>query len=315
MIKRLSALCFAGGVFISPCLMAENNQSASDPATDAMIAAIFPVINMLLLDEEISPPEPPFIPKLNDTGILVGAGYPAGNNIDCTGETILQQDCSHGRDVTDNDDTDGRAGFSFTKISATGEALAADATEWACVKDNVTGLMWEKKEASGLNTNTDLFTFYNSDSSTNGGNAGYQLRTDYDVALENRTCVGYIEGDPATYCNTEAFVARMNAANLCGFNDWRMPSLNEAQSLVDISIIDPAIDVGYFPNTLPNRYWTGQSYSGDVVLDENGDPVLDENGEVVHDFTRAWSNFLGALDDGTVEKWQIGLIRLVRKAY
>jgi hypothetical protein len=83
--------------------------------------------------------------KLNDTGITWGGNYPSGNNTTCTGETIDQQDCSFGRDVTHNDNSDGYAGFNFTKLSATGAELQASETTWSCVKDNVTGLVWEVK--------------------------------------------------------------------------------------------------------------------------------------------------------------------------
>ncbi len=83
--------------------------------------------------------------KLNDTGIISGGNYPGGNNSTCTGTTINQQDCSHGRDFTHNDDSDGHAGFSFTKLDANGNDLSASAGQWRCVRDNVTGLIWEAK--------------------------------------------------------------------------------------------------------------------------------------------------------------------------
>ena len=49
------------------------------------------------------------IARLNDTGIDWGGDYPDGNNATCTGETITAQDCSNGRDVTHDDDSDGHA--------------------------------------------------------------------------------------------------------------------------------------------------------------------------------------------------------------
>ena len=60
---------------------------------------------------------------LNDTGITWGGSYPSGNNAGCTGEEIGAQDCSHGRDFTNNDNSDGHAGFSFTKLDASGLPL------------------------------------------------------------------------------------------------------------------------------------------------------------------------------------------------
>ena len=57
-------------------------------------------------------------------------------------------------------------------------------------------------------------------------------------------------------CDTEKFVADVNAAGLCNAHDWRLPTVKELEQIVDFSQLYPAIDTNYFPNT-PNRYfWT-----------------------------------------------------------
>lgn len=89
---------------------------------------------------------------LNDTGITFCSDG-AFNVSSCNIPSYPRQDGDFGRDVTDNDDKDGHAGFSFTKISATGEVLPLDAKVWACVKDNVTGLLWEVKTAQNASEN------------------------------------------------------------------------------------------------------------------------------------------------------------------
>lgn len=78
-------------------------------------------------------------PLFNDTGIVLDSGGGA-----CTSS---EEDCNYGRDATvpDPTPTDGHAGFSFTKLAANGTELTADAISWVCVKDNVTGLVWEAK--------------------------------------------------------------------------------------------------------------------------------------------------------------------------
>jgi hypothetical protein len=53
------------------------------------------------------------------------------------------QDGDFGRDADKPAKKDGRAGFSFVKIGADGSELPADATDWSCVRDKVTGLTWE----------------------------------------------------------------------------------------------------------------------------------------------------------------------------
>jgi pimeloyl-ACP methyl ester carboxylesterase len=197
---------------------------------------------------------------LNDTGITWGGNYPSGNNAGCTGTEIGAQDCSHGRDVTHNDPSDGHAGFSFTKLDANGVPLANQAadyatTPWACVQDNVTGLIWEVKTADGgLHDQNDTYFWYNTDPAANGGANGYDN--------PGNTCEGYVVGQPATYCNTQDYVARVNAAGWCGASDWRMPTRKELVGIVSFGRINPAIDTGFFPNTLPFPYsivWSGSS--------------------------------------------------------
>ncbi len=197
---------------------------------------------------------------LNDTGITWGGDYPSGNNTGCTGEEIGAQDCSHGRDTTHDDDTDGLAGFSYTKLDSNGEPLANQAanyadTPWECVQDNVTGLIWEVKTDNGwLHDKDDTYTWYNSDATSNGG-------ADGDDGAANNTCYGYNSFTPLTYCNTDAYVPRVNLYGWCGASDWRMPTLKELESLVNFGRSNPAIDTDYFPNTVSSYVWSASPYA------------------------------------------------------
>ncbi|WP_319380288.1 DUF1566 domain-containing protein [Thiomicrorhabdus sp.] len=205
---------------------------------------------------------------MNDTGITWGGNYPEGNNSDCTGETIDEQDCSFGRDVKAASGSlakagGGMVGFDFTKLGSDGTALliqdqAYDAngdealgTKWSCVRDNHTGLIWEMKtdmaRGTDLHSNDDVFNWYNSDPASNGGAVGYADNVG-DV------CTGYDANDSATFCNTEAFVARVNAAGFCGATDWRLPSLIELQSIVHYGRTSPTIDQNYFANVTNRIY-------------------------------------------------------------
>ena len=65
---------------------------------------------------------------LNDTGVDWGGDYDNGNNSACSSNVSAPQDCHQGRDATHDDDSDGHAGFAFTKLDSSGNALEADAT-------------------------------------------------------------------------------------------------------------------------------------------------------------------------------------------
>lgn len=55
--------------------------------------------------------------------------------------------------------------------------------------------------------------------------------------------------------------ALQHAANAvyAGSNLWRLPNKNELASLVEQQCYEPAINSAFFPNTLPNWYWTSTS--------------------------------------------------------
>ena len=182
--------------------------------------------------------------KLNDTGITQCANR---NTVfaDCSATSLggwfgLNQDGEVGRDALASKGQltkvgGGDGGFDFTKIGATGQKLPANATEWSCVLDNHTGLMWEvKTDDGGLHDKDNTYQWYNSDISTNGGAVGY-------------------ENDGK---NTQAFTHAVNAQGLCGYTDWRLPEKQELQSIVNYGKESPAIDGAYFPNTRSSFYWS-----------------------------------------------------------
>jgi len=168
---------------------------------------------------------------LNDTGIDFGGNYPIGNNAGCTGAAIEQQDCAHGRDATHNDNADGHAGFSYTKLAADGAELPASAENWACVRDNVTGLVWEGKTDDGGIHDKDNTYRWGGVSALGAGYGTYY--PDWDVLVNGS-----------------------NADALCGFSDWRVPTRFELAGLVNHNRESPAIDTAFFPNTPAWFFWT-----------------------------------------------------------
>ncbi|KAB2837692.1 MAG: DUF1566 domain-containing protein, partial [Burkholderiales bacterium] len=150
----------------------------------------------------------------------------------------------------------GSKGFDFTKIANNGSTLPAGAalgngpTDWACTYDNHTGLMWEVKvnNAAHLRHMSHSYTWYDSVHNY-GGNPG---------TASGGTCL------VAGRCDTEKFVADVNATHLCGHDDWRLPTLHELHNLADRGIASPGltIDTTYFPNTHAWYFWSGSPFAG-----------------------------------------------------
>jgi hypothetical protein len=169
---------------------------------------------------------------LNDTGNTWGGNYPSGENTTCTSNITGPQDCNFGRDANKNNNCDGYAGFSFTKIDSKGKILPANAATWSCVRDNVTGLIWEVK--------TNDSSIHDKDNTYRWG---------------GKTARG--SGYGTYYNDWNSLVDGSNSKRLCGFSDWRVPNRTELQSLViHDGGLYRSIDTAFFPNTKSEDYWS-----------------------------------------------------------
>jgi hypothetical protein len=167
--------------------------------------------------------------------------------------SMPRQDGRFGRDVASPSKAGGgAAGFDFTPLDAGGNAIAltgspaVPAATPRCVKDNLTNLIWEVKTsaspASGLQDSSYRYAW--------GSNAG------------TASCGGTVSP-----CNTDTYIAALNAANLCGetANDWRLPTRRELLGIVHNELTAaPMIDASFFPATQSNWYWTSDTYAPDL---------------------------------------------------
>jgi hypothetical protein len=179
---------------------------------------------------------------LNDSGIVQGGIDNNGINRDCTGTDIELQDCFHGRDATDNNNGDGKAGFSFLKLGISGKKLSPAADTWSCVKDKVTGRVWEvKTNDGGIHDFKNVYRW--------GGKGADQYGNQF-------------------YNDWNALLNASNGGALCGYRDWRLPTRKELESIIDFGATQPAIDEDYFPWTIhysggSRYYWTTSVFAGD----------------------------------------------------
>lgn len=190
---------------------------------------------------------------------------PASNVASVASETGTHpgQDCRFGRDAAAAGSAlpkigAGAKGFDYTKISNFGAELASTAAQgggandWACTRDNITGLTWEVKTATAMDLRYlgHTYTWYDSNPATNGGNSGTTGVNSCGATL------------PGSLCNTEAYVAAVNAYAVCNYIDWRMPTIRELFTLVDEGNSTVGVDPSHFPDMgTPSNFWTGSSYA------------------------------------------------------
>lgn len=196
---------------------------------------------------------------VNDTGVV--ANVSNSGLINGSSHSFPGQDADIGRDRMHESDVlekagAGDEGFDFTKLDSFGDEIDASETDWSCVRDNVTGLIWElKTDDGGLHDVDNTYSWVLSTTSTEAQNDGASC------TISN--------------CNTAAFVAAVNAEGLCGFYDWRMPTHNELMSIMHFGESGGNfVDTNYFPfntpdATVPTWYWTSiqnvDGASGDTL--------------------------------------------------
>jgi hypothetical protein len=187
--------------------------------------------------------------RLNDTGITWAGEYPTGNKTgnDCNAPAIDgKQDCDYGRDKIHNDDTNGMAGFDFTMLNEAGEALDDQNDKnqgHACVKDNITGLIWEVKTTSGTRSKNKTYKW--------GGLTA--IGRDYDSSEKGSY---YDDWNVLVNYANDTDNANTTGDALCRFSDWRVPNIEELLSIVHFGKATPTIDQNYFPNTQSSSYWS-----------------------------------------------------------
>jgi Protein of unknown function (DUF1566)/Repeat of unknown function (DUF5648) len=169
---------------------------------------------------------PVSVSNLTDTGITNMQCQGAASDVilACSDPAAIalstQQDGMVGRDISSPDGTNGVLGFSYSNI---GTNPVTD-----CVKDNITGLIWEGEP---------LYV--------SGGNALTNARS-----------------STLPFTNIPSHIAAINASNMCGFSDWRLPTRRELESLAYYGSITGGVltDPTWIPNSSTSGYWSSTPY-------------------------------------------------------
>lgn len=231
----------------------------------------------------------PLVP-INDSGVILQA--------DLTRITTQHQaqfpgqDGQRGKDIVSENGLlekagRGEQGFDFTRLDSVGDEQDDIAQPWECVRDNVTGLVWEvKTQDTNLHASEHSYSWLEEDN--NGGFSG-QAGTAGDTCSSGQ-------------CDTQTFVNEVNQAGLCNFFDWRLPTHAELLSLVHFgNVTGTRIDLEYFPNTddfvsTPLWYWTNL-------------PSADGVSDVAR---TAWALDFSTGNDNFLNKATLAKVRLVR---
>jgi hypothetical protein len=149
-----------------------------------------------------------------------------------------------------------------------------------CVQDNYTGLTWEGKPYTGRRANQGLTNY---DSTTK-----YQVQhlwTGPPYVAPTQTQIDSIT-------NSVGYKNEVNSSQLCGYNNWRMPTADEMLNLPNHGVDSVTIDSAWFPNA-GCWYWTSS-------------PNLNGN----DDFA-GWVNLVDGIY-GEGHRFEAACVRLVR---
>ncbi|MDR7121204.1 PKD domain-containing protein [Rheinheimera soli] len=235
---------------------------------------------------------------LPDTGVI--DCYDNSGEIPCGSDAFPRQDADGGRDSVVQylrKIGKGEKAFDFTKLDQFGDEVPDSSNEFSCIRDNVTGLIWELKEpvisappASTLRAANNRYSFVNADPG-NGGESG-------EAAAALSSCPS------ATDCGLGAYIEEVNATVYCGGANWRLPTTEELMSIADFGRLGEAhlLDPAFFrfePDfAIQNNlfYWTRQTSA------EGGGGIS------------AWVFDISNGNDNTLPKQQtqLGFVRLVR---
>lgn len=118
--------------------------------------------------------------------------------------------------------------------------------------------------------------------------------TDSTTNLMWQQCSAGLSGTSCTTGSAALYIWD-NAISYCeglslgGFTDWRLPNVKELESIADKTAFNPAINATYFPNTVPEHYWSSTTNSFNT---RNASYVSFYFGNAGRSITKAYSYYV-----------------------
>ena len=121
------------------------------------------------------------------------------------------------------------------------------AVEESCVKDTNTRLYWEIKSTDPLNFrfNGHLFSWYQPE---------HPAIFAGESAQASESCL-------LSQCDTNTYITAVNEQKLCGFDDWRLPSVHELSAITHFGRVNPALGDSFEEDYFGPRFWTNTYHS------------------------------------------------------
>jgi len=182
---------------------------------------------------------------------------------------------------------------SYIKLDKSGNELPDSAMQWACIKDNQTGLIWEVKlNANGIpHRGSDRFRW--------GGKGALQPGTSFCVMLGNkRNQKKFCDKAPPMWDGSRyhndwnVLVDVSNNEQYCGISNWMVPSQSQLLSLGKLEGSSYKLNLKYFPESRSHVFWAIEPYP---CTDKRYNPNCTESQAVAVDSpidgTRSWASF------------------------
>ena len=122
------------------------------------------------------------------------------------------------------------------------------------------------------------------------GSFDYLVINGNETVTDPKTNLMWQQNSVSEFMTWQEALSHCEALSLGGYDDWRLPTATELQSIVDYGQYSPAIDVTFFPDSVSSGYWSSTTYaynSGYAWLVNFNDGYVDDRNKSRSYYVRA----------------------------